>query len=271
LERLRDTRWTAEKSIRALPVPEAVDILSREMERARRDKRDVTVSGSFALTQYALQKNLLKPEEPKVEAPKKEELRAPAKDETAPPASPSEDRPLVATRDEPEAKKPAAAPTPPPAAKTPERPPARTSDLKKAASSVGTEETISWNSLVSDGDKKPTQAAEKTAAPPPGNMPDTSETMSWKDLVGSGTAEKAKTAVKEQAMVSAKPGSYGGGGGFGMTGYGAGFGGMGSLGMPPARPPTVSKPVEKPAESADQKAEKAVQDGETVSWKDLIE
>src|SRR5690606_25615170 len=68
--------------------------------------------------------------------------------------------------------------------------------------------------------------------PPPASMPSVEETVSWKDLIGDEPAAEEKPVEKPSSSPSPLPVAPMG---FGLGGYGTGFGGVGGLGFPPAQ------------------------------------
>jgi intracellular multiplication protein IcmO len=264
LERLRDPKWTADKSTRKTESPDPIRIVAEQFNAAAKKKRDLVEAGCIALTLFAREQGLLKAPDPRkepiVETPKEKELTA--KELPAAAATTTEEKPLVAVR-EPEVK----APAPPKPVSVP--PPPKTPVKEdSSAPEAGTEETLSWSSLVG-GDED--TAKPKSAVPEikKEDLPDTSETMSWKDLVGGGSSGSSTTSAKNEMTrkpMPTMPQGAGLGSGFGISGYGTGFGGIGSLGMPPAAP----KPVEKTPDLTEKAVEETADDSETMSWKDLI-
>jgi len=254
LERMRDRKWTAANASSVRDPQPIIDQLLKNFGIALQNNKSLNQAASYALTQIAITENLLKPEDAKAKpAPT---LSAPEKKLAAPVAE--EMPPLTASRSEKEALpiQPKRETPPPAPAKAKEE-----DNLEK-----GTAETVSWASLVGDAEPEKAAAPVKSAKPPVSNEPSTAETVSWKDLV---EEKDNKPDAPAAPVMPAAPGT-----GFGVGGFGTGFGGFGGITFPAGRyggagTPTAAPNAEPTAAKKD--VDKAVEEGETISWKDLID
>lgn len=263
LERVRDRKWTAQNASPRVANDPVINDLSEVFAKARNAKHDLVTAGCIAMTGAAKRHNFLKDSD-----------FVPA---VSPASAPSEPAPV------------AVQPV------TPATPSEQTvADMPQKA----TEDTVSWNALVADdapaqsapakdpGQGAPSAPPEKTAPTPEqlAALPSVEKTISWKDLVaeeeaGETVADKPTTTAPaapqtQSAAMPVKPAQAPGGFGVGLYG---GFGGLGGLGTggatygPGGMMPTVPPQQQAPAKDPAQKIEKALRDGETVNWKDLLD
>jgi intracellular multiplication protein IcmO len=250
LERIRDKKWTAENAVKSQPDP-VIDLLSQQYKKARMQKRRFSEAAAFAITTAAFEKGILT-----------------EKDLQAKPATPSPapKPPSVAAK---ELSAPAKQLEKPKDTSLATRLPDKASDVAVA----GTADTMSWSALVDDETSSVTKPEQKKAsATPADSMPSIEDSVSWKDLLGGDN--KSKTLPKEALKELPQAGGFGVGGGFGS--FGSGFGGIGGMTFPTSRHGSPTPPAKesgnesKPSEEVETKLEKAVEDGETVNWKDLF-
>lgn len=265
LERIRDKKWTAANAGGKTQPSPLIDQLSNFYKQGRQQKRSLNEAACYAVTQTASAMNLFKESDLK---PKAVEAPKPAVASTPTPA-PAIAKPI------PETATTALANTPVPQEK-PET---------EAPKEVGTENTISWDSLVGSEAKETKPAVKPTPVAAESNeeLPSVEESVSWKDLLGD--EDKSKPSLPKEGLQNLPPA-----GGFGFGSFGTGFGGIAGLGSGlgagvgfpagrysgvntssiPEQQEAASKKTESSQEDKEQKLEKAVEEGETVNWKDLF-
>lgn len=256
LERIRDKKWTAANAGAPVKTEQVIINLSGFYKQGRQQKRHMNEAACYAVTQTAFAEGLLTDKDIKPKA------ATPAPSVSAPKTEIPVAKPAQIKQEEvPAIDNKAEQPKPAPQTESKE---------------VGTAETISWSSLVGDDEDAktatPTGAAQSTA-PDSSAMPSVEESISWKDLLKEDNQESK--ALPKDAVQSLPQSTTG----FGLGGFGTGFGGIGGLGagtgFQPGRYSGFNAPaaeVEKPKteEDAGKKLEKAVEENETINWKDLI-
>jgi intracellular multiplication protein IcmO len=260
LERIRDKKWTAENAASRVAPDPLIELLTHQYKAARQQKLRFSKAAAFALTHTAYERGMLTEKDLQVKAPP---APAPAAKEISAP-KPEPVKQLAKADDEKVLNK------------IPE-------EKSSEAMVSGTAETLNWNALVDDETPVPAKPAEKKPSEEQLNaMPSTEESVSWKDLMGGDESDKAApVGLPKEAFQSLPKGGGFGVGGFG--GFGSGFGGIGGLGgiggFPTAnRHGGFATPAKaddsavepKKEEAIDTKLEKAVEEGETVNWKDLF-
>lgn len=271
LERMRDRKWTAANAVSKSQPNAIVDTLKSMMSK-RAQNASIIEAAAFALTQLGFAEGLIKDED--IKAPGTP-VSAPVQKTEAVASTPAPA--LAAPSDENETQLLKAAPIV--AENTPEP-----VSASAAAKTPGTEETISWTALLGEDDGKPPVAAVQVPAsdkktPDLEAMPSIESSRSWSDLLADESSAAVPATKPVQPVMPATPG----GGGFGVGGFGTGFGGIGGLGgiggFPGGRygglggmPAGSGNPPAQPEKPQDvqQKIEKAVEEGESINWKDLL-
>lgn len=239
LERVRDRGWSAAEGSGKTTQIEALPQLVKHFTAARASGRSTLQATCYAITR-------LSGVEPGAAKPAPVAEAKPAATSAAP-------KPLTASRDE--------EPTPQP------------STAKSSTEEKGTAETISWTALLKEEgestETKPAAAAETKQAVPAektAKIPSVEETIKWGDLVDD---EEEKGVASNTASLTQGP-TLPNKGGFGLSGFGTGFGSFGGISpsggntMPPAKAKEEEKPV-------GEKIEQALEKGETIKWEDLTD
>lgn len=284
LERIRDKKWTAANAGPQTQSEPLIRNLAGFYKQGRQQKRHMTEAACYAVTQTAYAEGLLKDSDAKPLPLHQEVVAKPV----TPPPAPVMQAPAVAEAAIAQQAVPAIEDKQTPQIENnPSIPLPKPEENKE----VGTENTINWSSLVGDDDdaplfkKAPAPVAKPEEKPAEKEaLPSMEESISWKDLMTQDedkTAVEAAPAAKETGVNPATPPT-----GFGLGGgaFGTGFGGIGGLGgfgsgtgfsagryggfsspLPEAQPENT-----KTSEESTKKIEKAIEEGETVNWKDLF-
>lgn len=295
LERMRDKGWTAANAdtqhAAASILTDAIALYAQIMR-----KQPMMRAACAAVTQLAMRAGLTAgpakpstaPQTVTASAPPVLTAAQPLQEAPALRAEPRDAVPVMATpAAQPAAPpRPAAPITPPerqlPAEEHPALPAPNHQPALEAGKEPGLSETVKWTDLLHE--KEPVPVAATTAAPkpvapsapapPPASdparlqaMPDASETVKWTDLLQEKEAVPVATPAPPP-MAPLPTGGFGTGFGTGFGGFGGlspiGFQNPGSIGLTgvPAEPPKETLPPEK--------IEKAVEEGQTIKWDDLV-
>jgi intracellular multiplication protein IcmO len=275
LERFRDRNWSAETAQTVQEPSPLLKNLAEGFAIARDQQRGLVESGAFALTWMSWQEGHLKKEDipdPSIEQKalnaSAESLPAPnASEKITAPVSPTTDtvkEPVLTIDSQTDAKPPSILSAP-----QEENAPAHQEKVEK-----GTEETLSWASLI--GEEPATQKSTATPSSPKisDDTADVSEThqesirkgtegsLSWDALIADG--ESKATAKSPSPAPASIPQSSFGFGGYGTSGIGYA---SPHLSPPVAVPQSTAPPA--PAKT-EKDIEKSIEDGETLKWEDLI-
>lgn len=294
LERFRDKNWTAENAHDVAPPPPAIRELAEGFALAREQRRSLVESGAYALTWMAYREgHLTKDDIPDPAlAPKETPAAIPQSPVPHVAATPA----LSATEPALVAEKPVAAAPPPPApkrvepvvAEPPPSPPkpATPSPQKKRDdddddSGVGTDEAVSWQSLLGSGGKS--SKDDDDGVPDPDKMsPEAKAAMekamaehtTWDALIGNDEAKKpAPAAAPLPGGIPATSFGFGS-----MGGYGIQYGGTAATPATAPAAPAPSPETKTPTtplsaqndEDEDDDDDNDPRTREAVNWNDLF-
>lgn len=267
LERVRDRSWTAQNAISKTAANDTLNKILMLYTQAVQHGRSFLESACYAITQSAdlsaLPAATAKPVAPV--AP-----RAPALTPTPVAAAPA----VPATVTEQTA---SSAPVKDEAPLSfealvaddtvTERPTEPQADPTKIES--GTSETLSWEALLKQEGGEDASPPVKQTAPekqlPTATVPSVEQTLRWDDLVADEEDTKPQTPLPTK-------------GGFGISGFGTGFGGIGGLspssfagGSGLGNMTSLGALQQPAAKKSDTKIEDALEKGETIKWEDLTD